>query len=188
VRLVADGQVWQVHLGELAADYVIEGEEPYDADYVLLMAPRVLRAILDGRVGWEEALLSMRVRLRRNPDVFDSRFMGLLRYGNEPAQTLQMARENRCDETIERAGMALQRYCPHAGEDLTHATICNGVVECPRHHWKWDARTGECIEGGNLKLRIRPMALSSGDVDAAFAAPVDAAGSPLVAPTPGCRP
>src|SRR5439155_1057278 len=105
------------------------------------------RAVLDGRVGWEEALLSMRVNLHRDPDQFDSRLMGLLRYGNEPVQTLQMSREINCAETIERDGVRMQRFCPHAGEDLKHATVCNGVIECPRHHWKWDAQTGECLEG-----------------------------------------
>jgi UDP-MurNAc hydroxylase len=154
IRLTAASQVWTVRLGELAEDFVIEGEEPYDPQYSLLMPGRVLRAILDNRTGWEEALLSMRVRLQRNPDVFDSRLIGLLRYGNEPVQTLQMAREAARTETVERDGIRHQRFCPHAGEDLSFATICDGVIECPRHHWKWDLRTGECLEGGNLPLRV----------------------------------
>lgn len=158
LRLNADGQVWTVRLGELAQDFVIDGEEPYDPQYSLLIPTQALRAILEGSIGWEEALLSLRLRLQRNPDVFDSRFMGLLRYGNEPAQTLQMAREMASTESIERDGLRLQRFCPHAGEDLTYATICNGVIECPRHHWKWDVRTGKCIEGGSLNLRIEPLA------------------------------
>jgi UDP-MurNAc hydroxylase len=119
---------------------------------------RVLRQILDGRLGWEEALLSMRVRLHRDPDVFDSRFMGLLRYGNEPAQTIEMMKEARSHEWIERDGYRLQRYCPHAGEDLTGATVCDGVLECPRHHWKWNMETGECVDGGSIALRIEPLA------------------------------
>ena len=62
----ADGQVWNVRLGKLAEDHVIEGEEPYPPDYTLVVPNRVLRAILDGDVGWEEALLSLRVRLHRD--------------------------------------------------------------------------------------------------------------------------
>jgi UDP-MurNAc hydroxylase len=154
IRLVAGGWMWGVHLGRLAEHFVIEGEEPYDPEYSFLMSPRVLRQIIDGREGWEEALLSMRVNLHRDPDVFDSRFMGLLRYGNEPVQTLQMLRESSNTETIERDGLRMQRFCPHAGEDLNHAIVCNGVVECPRHHWKWDVQTGQCIEGGTIALRV----------------------------------
>lgn len=154
VRVIADGRSWGVQLGNMAEDFVIEGEDPYPPEYILITPPRVLRDILDGRTGWEEALLSMRIRLYRMPDVFDSRFMGLLRYGNEPVQTLQMANESKQREMIERDGFRLQRFCPHAGEDLTNAIICGNVVECPRHHWKWDARSGACLEGGSLPLHI----------------------------------
>jgi UDP-MurNAc hydroxylase len=68
-----------------------------------------------------------------------------------------MVREMNCTATIERDGLRMQRYCPHMGEDLGHATICDGVIECPRHHWKWDAQTGECLEGGTLKLKIEAV-------------------------------
>lgn len=156
IRLIADNQSWGVQLGKMAEDFVIEGEDPYPPEYLLITPPRVLRAILDGQTGWEEALLSMRIRLHRMPDVFDSRFMGLLRYGNEPVQTLQMAREGQQCEMIEKDGFRLQRFCPHAGEDLTNAIICGDIIECPRHHWKWDVKTGACLEGGSLPIQIAP--------------------------------
>jgi UDP-MurNAc hydroxylase len=88
--------------------------------------------------------------------------MGLLRYGHEPVQTLHMTREMASTETIERDGLRLQRFCPHGSEDLTFASITDGVLECPRHHWKWDTRTGQCIEGGNLKLRVERSVESEG--------------------------
>ncbi|GII53519.1 putative Rieske 2Fe-2S iron-sulfur protein [Planotetraspora thailandica] len=157
IRLVADGRMWDVRLGRLAERFVIEGEEPYDPEYTLLLCPRTMRAIIEERTGWEEALLSMRVGLHREPDVFDLTFMSLLRYGNQPVQTMQMLRERQNTETIERDGLRMQRYCPHAGEDLTHATICDGIIECPRHHWKWEADTGTCVDGGTLPLRVEPL-------------------------------
>lgn len=157
IRISADGRSWGIRLGEMAEDFVIEGEDPYPPEYLLVLPPRVLRAILEREVGWEEALLSMRVKLSRIPDVFDSRLMGLLRYGNEPIQTLQMTKEADQEEFIERDGLRLQRFCPHAGEDLTNAIICQGLIECPRHHWKWDAETGACIDGGNIPLRLEHL-------------------------------
>jgi UDP-MurNAc hydroxylase len=115
----------------------------------------LLRRIVDSKIGWEEALLSMRIKLRRDPDVFDVRLLGLLRYGSRPAQTRQMLVDAAAsDEMIERDGLRCQKYCPHAGEDLTNAIVADGVVECPRHHWKWDTTTGECIAGGSLPLRV----------------------------------
>ena len=91
----------------------------------------ILRAVLAGEVGWEEALLSMRLTLHRTPDVFDLTLTSLLRYGNHPAQTMQLVREREKTETIERDGLRMERWCPHAGEDLTFATVCDGVLECP---------------------------------------------------------
>lgn len=158
VRLVADGVTWAVRLGRVGG--VLE-EDPVDAGYTIHVPPRALRAIVDGRVGWEEALLSLRLSLHRDPDVFDLTLMSLLRYGNQPAQTMQMVRERdqaAAGESIERCGYSFQRFCPHAGEDLAHADVLDGVVECPRHHWKWDLATGECVSGGTVPLRVAPVA------------------------------
>jgi UDP-MurNAc hydroxylase len=157
IRLIAGTDNWNVRLGRLAEEFVIEGEEPYDPEYTLLMSPRVLRTVVDGRAGWEEALLSMRVGLHRHPDLFDLTFMSLLRYGHQPVQTMQMLRERQNTETIERDGLRLQRFCPHAGEDLSFADIRDGVIECPRHHWVWDARSGQCIDKGTVPLRVQVL-------------------------------
>ncbi|MDI2126741.1 Rieske 2Fe-2S domain-containing protein [Yinghuangia seranimata] len=157
VRLVADGTTWAVRLGRVGG--ALE-EDPVDAGYTIHVPPRALRAIVDGKIGWEEALLSLRLSLHRDPDVFDLTLMSLLRYGNHPAQTMQMVRERAeaaSGETIERCGYAFQRFCPHAGEDLALADIDGeGVLECPRHHWKWDLATGECVSGGTVPLRVEP--------------------------------
>jgi UDP-MurNAc hydroxylase len=157
IGITSGGVSWSIQLGKLAEDFVLESEEPYDPEYTLIVSPRVLRAVISGETGWEEALLSMRVDLHRDPDVFDLTLMSLLRYGNEPAQTLQIIREQRSTETIERDGFRIQRFCPHAGEEMIHAIICDGILECVRHHWKWDVNTGECVEGGSLKLRIEKL-------------------------------
>jgi UDP-MurNAc hydroxylase len=154
IRVSTGGRTWAVQLGKLAESFHIESEEPLDPAYTFILSPRVFKQILDGKQGWEEALLSMRVTLLREPDVFDSRLMALLRYGNEPIQTLQIMRDKDRQEMIERDGLRMQRFCPHAGEDLTFAKICNGIIECPRHHWKWEIKTGRCIEGGTLPLKV----------------------------------
>ncbi|MER8182951.1 MBL fold metallo-hydrolase [Kitasatospora sp. NPDC094015] len=156
LRLEAEGAAWGLALGELAERVELE-DEPVDPSYVIRVPARALRAVLDGATGWEEALLSMRLSLHRDPDVFDLTLLSLLRYGHQPAQTRQLIRERTRTETIERDGLRLQRYCPHAGEDLSHAVIADGQVECPRHHWKWDAGTGACLSGGALPLLVEPV-------------------------------
>jgi UDP-MurNAc hydroxylase len=95
----------------------------------------------------------MRVSIERNPDVYDVKLMGLLRYGNQPKQTLQMVKDTKSNTMITRDGVTFQQFCPHAGEDLSNAEIKDGIITCPRHHWKWDVKTGECLKGGTLKLK-----------------------------------
>ena len=52
--------------------------------------------------------------------------------------------------TIEHEGRTLRipRYCPHEGELLERASIdADGLLVCPRHRWKFDLRTGQCVRG-----------------------------------------
>jgi UDP-MurNAc hydroxylase len=154
IHVSTGGRTWAVQLGKLAESFHLDNEETLDPAYTFILSPRVFKQILEGKQGWEEALLSMRVTLLREPDVFDSRLISLLRYGNEPIKTLQIMRERDSREMIERDGLRIQRFCPHAGEDLTFANICNGIIECPRHCRKWEIKTGRCIEGGRLQLKV----------------------------------
>ena len=40
------------------------------------------------------------------------------------------------------------RYCPHKRADLNHSTVNGTIVDCPKHHWKFDlVRGGVCING-----------------------------------------
>lgn len=165
ISLSCGDHAWRVRIGWPVSGCVTEAVYTTGCTYSFSMSPRVLRAILDEQAGWEEALLSLRVTLGRDPDVFDSTLMSLLRYGNAPIQTLQLVREQNSKESIVRDGLKMQRFCPHAGEDLAHAIIRDGSIECPRHHWRWDARTGDCIAGGSLKLRVE--AVDSGVLETA---------------------
>jgi nitrite reductase/ring-hydroxylating ferredoxin subunit len=40
---------------------------------------------------------------------------------------------------------ASDNFCPHQGAPLADGTLCNHVVECERHGWQFDVRTGECL-------------------------------------------
>ncbi len=45
--------------------------------------------------------------------------------------------------------VALQMSCKHQGADLSKGKISQGIVTCPRHGWRYDLTTGECVEPGN---------------------------------------
>jgi UDP-MurNAc hydroxylase len=152
IRLISENKHWDISLN-LVAETLEEAPDPH---YTMQVSPRVLRAVLDGRATWETALLSNRIELRRNPDEYDLTLMSLLTFGDRPAQTVAMKRLQQDEEDTTKDGYIFQRWCPHAGEDLSTAPICNGVIECPRHNWKWDLTTGECLKG-QLPLRTRPV-------------------------------
>lgn len=39
--------------------------------------------------------------------------------------------------------VAASTVCPHQAEDLSKGTVYMGAVDCPRHHYLYDLRTGE---------------------------------------------
>ena len=174
----AGDKAWVVYIGpegvRLAEsgeghEYVPEGETasstPFPpVGYQFKMLETILRDIVDEVYPWEDAFAGLRLGLKRDPDMYDLKFFAWLRYGNRPAQTeylveqqKEMARANEMIEHPALPGVRFQRYCPHAGEDLTTAVVCNGVIKCPRHGWKFDANTGECISGGNIPLRMEHL-------------------------------
>ena len=154
IRIVCGGRSWTLELSEKFDGSFLEETSSVQPEYTFSMPEQVLRAIVNKTVSWEHALAALRIRLHRNPDVYDAKLMGLLRYGDQPAQTRQMIWDVHCPEMIDVGGARIQRYCPHAGEDLSKGEVVEGVLTCPRHRWKWDLRTGKCVSGGSLDLHI----------------------------------
>jgi nitrite reductase/ring-hydroxylating ferredoxin subunit len=59
---------------------------------------------------------------------------------------------------------ASSTICPHRGEDLTGGTVYMGAVDCPRHHYLYDLRSGENryprnVFPADLAARLRPLPL-----------------------------
>jgi len=48
---------------------------------------------------------------------------------------------------------AMEAACKHQLADITTGHIENNVATCPRHGWKYDLSTGECLYGGTAPLR-----------------------------------
>ncbi|MGH8631309.1 MAG: Rieske (2Fe-2S) protein, partial [Burkholderiales bacterium] len=42
--------------------------------------------------------------------------------------------------------------CPHQVTNIPELAVAGETLTCPRHHWKFDLRTGECIENGDRPL------------------------------------
>ena len=48
---------------------------------------------------------------------------------------------------------AIEVACKHQGADLTTGSISNNIATCPRHQWKYDLETGECLNHDSPPLR-----------------------------------
>lgn len=45
---------------------------------------------------------------------------------------------------------ALQAFCPHRAAPLQEGTLWGAVIECPWHHYRYDARSGENLYPRNV--------------------------------------
>lgn len=49
--------------------------------------------------------------------------------------------------------IVLDNTCPHAGGNLAAGTLDGHIVSCPWHHWKFDVRTGTCVDAPRARVR-----------------------------------
>jgi nitrite reductase/ring-hydroxylating ferredoxin subunit len=48
---------------------------------------------------------------------------------------------------------AIEVGCRHQGADITRGHISGDIVTCPRHGWKFNLKTGECLNHNASKLK-----------------------------------
>ncbi len=48
---------------------------------------------------------------------------------------------------------AIEVGCKHQGADITRGHISGDIATCPRHGWKYNLRTGECLNQNTSKLK-----------------------------------
>ncbi len=48
---------------------------------------------------------------------------------------------------------AIEVSCKHQNWDLTTGALEGDIVTCPRHHWKYNIATGECLTHDSTLLR-----------------------------------
>ncbi len=43
--------------------------------------------------------------------------------------------------------------CPHQSTDIPELAVKGTTLTCPKHHWQFDAKSGDCIKKGNTPLQ-----------------------------------
>ena len=59
---------------------------------------------------------------------------------------------------------AIETGCKHAQANLLDGPIKGDIVTCPRHGWKFNLRTGECIEPSGAPLRPYALKIEDGAI------------------------
>ena len=63
--------------------------------------------------------------------------------------------------------IGLDGLCPHQGGHLAAAGRAEAVVTCPRVgclRWRFDTRTGACLQQGRIRLRTYDVRIEAGSV------------------------
>jgi len=97
----------------------------------------------------------------------------------QPVSTLSALREGQ-GITIFAAGrnvalfkidgevLALDGVCPHKGAPLGLGWCEDGVVACPMHGWRFDIRTGDCLDAPDRPATPLPVRINGETIEVAL--------------------
>src|SRR5437867_987082 len=128
--------------------------------YKLEIDSSFLKLILEKKLTWEQLLLSLRFKASRNPDIYNEALIIFLRFADAnsyKAYELYETRKNFSDTFIlehEGKKYEVQKYCPHAMQDLSKGRIIDGCIVCPNHGWTFSIKDGTCLSK-NSSIKIR---------------------------------
>jgi UDP-MurNAc hydroxylase len=121
-----------------------------ESNFYSIAAPSwEVERVLNRRLTWEDFSLTFRMRLSREPDVYQTLIQGFLIMEPEDlnhfcARLLNL--EAQKERIIVEAGgcrYAVNRYCPHQGGDLSEGWIEEDrYLVCARHRWRYDLQNG----------------------------------------------
>jgi L-ascorbate metabolism protein UlaG (beta-lactamase superfamily)/nitrite reductase/ring-hydroxylating ferredoxin subunit len=158
-----DGR-WDVDLRPEGVRVDLRGQAR-QAQYRFRLASRWLAPVIYGQIGWEDLFLSMRFSAWRDPDIYNDYLIGLLKHAEPEAlagvEAYERGRSTDEKIVVRSAGQRyeINRYCPHAGEDLTvGSTVADGILRCLGHNLEFDLATGACINARCDPLITRSLA------------------------------
>jgi UDP-MurNAc hydroxylase len=146
------GGRWDVHAGPERVRVDLRGRAR-EVQYRIRVASRWLAPVIDGAIGWEDLLLSLRLSAWRHPDLYNDYLVGLLKHADpEALGAVERYEVDRSDDeriTVRDGSgrrFEIGRYCPHAGEDLGEGAVVEGdTVRCLGHNFVFDLATGACV-------------------------------------------
>jgi UDP-MurNAc hydroxylase len=131
----------------------LEDALPTSQYYLMRANSYDLEPVLNKQLSWEDFSLTFRMRLNREPDIYQVLMQGFMILEAEDLERFCnkiMEIENRRERIVLDAGgckFSMDKYCPHQGADLSEGWVeDNRYLVCPRHGWKFDL-----LDEGNSK-------------------------------------
>ena len=59
---------------------------------------------------------------------------------------------------------AVENFCPHRGAPLADGDLCGHAIECSRHGWQFDLRTGACLSHTGSDIEAYEVITEAGEV------------------------
>jgi len=59
---------------------------------------------------------------------------------------------------------ACENECPHQGSPLQSGIVKEGHLSCPRHGYRFDLKTGSCLDNPAYTLKIYPVTTSGDEI------------------------
>lgn len=59
---------------------------------------------------------------------------------------------------------ACENECPHQGAPLTAGIVKDGHLSCPRHGYRFNLKSGACLDNPEYTLKIFPTELQGDDI------------------------
>jgi len=115
-----------------------------------------IKRVLEGHLTWEDFALTFRMRLKREPDLYQTLIQAFLIMEAEDlpwfCRRMLDMESNQSRLVVEAGGRryAVDRFCPHEGVDLKEGWVDDaGYLVCARHGWRFDlANGGRCTTNG----------------------------------------
>ncbi|MGH9944750.1 MAG: Rieske (2Fe-2S) protein [Pyrinomonadaceae bacterium] len=57
---------------------------------------------------------------------------------------------------------AVENFCPHRGAPLADGSLCGPTVECGWHGWRFDIRTGQCLNRAHNDIESYEVVIEDG--------------------------
>ncbi|MCU1346222.1 MAG: hypothetical protein JWL70_2488 [Acidimicrobiia bacterium] len=131
---------------------------------------RLVEAVVAQRaVDWSNALfLSCRFRAWRAGDYNEFVYnffksLSVARITRAESEAAAALGVDPAEERIVLGGWEMERYCPHRRADLANfGEVCDGVLTCHLHGWRFDLETGECLtSAAGRSIEARPASAAA---------------------------